>query len=155
MKNKIVEHHKIESGCKKRFKALKIPISTIRAIIKRFQSTKKLQICLEEDVCLYHPNTRWGGEFEWPKTLQGPQLENCRERLSFGVRKLKKKNQTSPISPHVVREGFKKKFSSLIQKQTPANSVVRHDWNFKWHWLLWSDETKKKELFGSKPTRWV
>ncbi len=21
-------------------------------------------------------NARWGGEFEWPKTLQGPQLEN-------------------------------------------------------------------------------
>ncbi len=28
------------------------------------------------------------------------------------------------------------KFSSLIQKQTPAYSVVRHDWNFKWDWLL-------------------
>ncbi len=31
----------------------------------------------------------------------------------------------------------------LIQKQTPAYSVIRHDWNFKWHWLLWSDVTKK------------
>ncbi len=30
----------------------------------------------------------------------------------------------------------------LIQKQTPAYSVIRHDWNFKWDWLLWSDETK-------------
>ncbi len=40
MQNKIVEHHKIESGCKKRVKALKIPISTIRVIIKRFQSIK-------------------------------------------------------------------------------------------------------------------
>ncbi len=28
-------------------------------------------------------------------------------------------------------------------KTTPANSVVRHDWNFKWHWLLLSDETEK------------
>ncbi len=27
VKNKIVEHHKIESGCKKRDKTLKIPIS--------------------------------------------------------------------------------------------------------------------------------
>ncbi len=36
----IVELHKIESGCKKRAKELKILISTIRAIIKRFQSTK-------------------------------------------------------------------------------------------------------------------
>ncbi len=29
-----------ESGCKKRVKAVKIPISSIRAIIKNFQSTK-------------------------------------------------------------------------------------------------------------------
>ncbi len=57
--------------------------------------------------------------------------------------KPKKKNQTSPISPHVVREGFKKNCPHLIQKQTPANSVVRHDWNFKWDWLLLSDETEK------------
>ncbi len=42
VKNKIVEHHKIESGCKKRVKTLKIPISTIRVIIKRFQSTKSV-----------------------------------------------------------------------------------------------------------------
>ncbi len=27
-------------------------------------------------------------------------------------------------------------------KQTLAYSVIRHDWNFKWDWLLWSDETK-------------
>ncbi len=40
VQNKIVEHHKIESDCKKRVKALKIPISTTRVIIKRFQSTK-------------------------------------------------------------------------------------------------------------------
>jgi len=36
----IVEHHKIQSGCKKIGKELKIPISTIRAKIKLFQSTK-------------------------------------------------------------------------------------------------------------------
>ncbi len=40
MQNKIVEHHKIESGGKKRVKALEIPISTI---IKRFQSTKDVK----------------------------------------------------------------------------------------------------------------
>ncbi len=30
-----------------------------------------------------------------------------------------------------------------MQKQTPVYSVIRHDWNFKWDWLLCSDETKK------------
>ncbi len=28
-----------------------------------------------------------------------------------------------------------------------TNSVVRHDWNFKWHWLLWSDETEKRAFW--------
>ncbi len=68
-----------------------------------------LWICLEEDMCLYRPNARWGGEFEWLKTLQGPQLENCRKRLSFGLRKPLKNYKTAPTSPHVVWEGFKKK----------------------------------------------
>ncbi len=30
-----------------------------------------------------------------------------------------------------------------MQKQPPAYSVIRHDWNFKLDWILWSDETKK------------
>uniref|UniRef100_A0A672K3G5 Teleost multiple tissue opsin 2b n=1 Tax=Sinocyclocheilus grahami TaxID=75366 RepID=A0A672K3G5_SINGR len=46
-----------------------------------------------------------------------------------------------------------RKSSLLIQKQPPAYSAVRPDWNFKWDWLLWSGGTKKRELFGSKPTR--
>ncbi len=33
--------------------------------------------------------------------------------------------------------------NTLMLEQSPAYSVVRHDWNFKWDWLLWSDETKK------------
>jgi len=40
VQQKIVELHRIESGYKKTAKALKIPISTIRTIIKKFQSTK-------------------------------------------------------------------------------------------------------------------
>ncbi len=37
----------------------------------------------------------------------------------------------------------KKENSWLIQKQSLAYSVVRHYFNFKWNWLLWSDETYK------------
>jgi len=37
---KVVEIHKIESGCRKIAKALTIPIFTSRAIIKKFGSTK-------------------------------------------------------------------------------------------------------------------
>ncbi len=47
--------------------------------------------------------------------------------------------------------GFQEKFSSLILKQTPAYSVIRHDWNFKWDWLLWSDETEKKSFLAANP----
>jgi len=45
--------------------------------------------------------------------------------------------------------GFQEKSSWLIQEQTPANSVVRHDWNLKRHRVLWSDETKKKSFLAA------
>ncbi len=53
--------------------------------------------------------------------------------------KKKKKKSNIPYITTCCSGGFQEKFSSLIQKQTPANSVVRHDWNFKW--LLLSEET--------------
>ncbi len=59
-----------------------------------------------------------------PRITAG-ELQNIVE--SRGQKTLEKNCQTSPISPHVVWEG----------------SVVRHDCNFKWDWLLWSDETEK------------
>ncbi len=33
------------------------------------------------------------------------------------------------LKPHVVREGFKKNSPRSSKKQTPASSVIRHDWN--------------------------
>ncbi len=42
VQQKIIELHKLESGFKKRARAVKIPISTIRAIIKKFQSTENV-----------------------------------------------------------------------------------------------------------------
>ncbi len=29
-----------------------------------------------------------------------------------------------------------RKENAFIQKQSPAYSVVRHDWDFKWDWLI-------------------
>ncbi len=84
-----------------------------------------------------------------PRTTAG-ELQRLVE--SRGQKTLKKNSQTAPTC---CLGGFQEKFSLLIQKQTPAYSVVRHDWNFKWDWLLWSDETKKNELFSSKHSRWV
>ncbi len=39
---KITELHKLKSGFKKRAREVEIPISTIRAIIKKFQSTENV-----------------------------------------------------------------------------------------------------------------
>jgi len=94
-------------------------------------------------MCLYCVNARSRGKFEWPKTLQGSQIENFRDYLSLGVRKPKNMYQTTPTSLHVVFGGFQEKSFSLLQKQTLAHSVVRFDWNFKRDQNLWSDETKK------------
>jgi len=49
----------------------------------------------------------------------------------------------NPYIPTSCPGGFQKQSSALIQKQTPAYSVVRHDWNFKQDLLLRSDETKR------------
>ncbi len=134
-KNKIVEHHKIESGCKKRVKTLKIPISTIRVIIKRFQSTKDVKNLPERGRVSM---SVWVAK-DSPRITAG-ELQRLVE--SWG-QKPKKKKSNIPYITTCCSGGFQEKLSSLIQKQTPANSVVRHNWNFKWHWLLLSDETEK------------
>ncbi len=73
--------------------------------------------------------------------------------LSLGLffRNLKKYISNIPYITTCCLGGFQEKLSSLIQKQTPANSVIRHDWNFKWHWLLWSDETEKRSFLANPP----
>ncbi len=75
-----------------------------------------------------------------PRTTAG-ELQKIVE--SRGQKTLKTNSQTAPTSPHVIWEDFKKNSLSSSKNQTTAYSVIRHDWNFKWDWLLWSDETKK------------
>ncbi len=42
VQQKIIELHKLESGFKERARVVKIPISTVRAIINNFQSTENV-----------------------------------------------------------------------------------------------------------------
>ncbi len=53
VQQKIIELHKLESGFKRRARAVKIPISTIRAIIKKFQSAKKYYESAWKRMCVY------------------------------------------------------------------------------------------------------
>ncbi len=68
-----------EVALRKELEQWKFPFPPSRWKLILSSQHKMLWNCLEEDVCLYHPNARWEGEFEWLKTLQGPQLENCRK----------------------------------------------------------------------------
>ncbi len=66
------------------------------------------------------------------------------------------KNYIQHLHHHMLFGRVSRKILLTHPKTTPAYSVIRHDWNFKWDWLLWSDETKlKNELFSSKHSRWV
>ncbi len=57
VQQKIIELHKLESGFKKRPRAVKMVISTIRAIIKNFQSTENFLVLSYESArkrtCVY------------------------------------------------------------------------------------------------------
>ncbi len=74
-----------------------------------------------------------------PRTTAG-KLQKIVE--SRGQKTFKNKLSNSTYIITCCLRGFQEKLSSLIKKQTPAYSVIRHDWNFKWDWLLWSDEKR-------------
>ncbi len=64
-------------------------------------------------------------EFRGQKTLKKIIKQHLHHHMLFGRRKKSRKE------------------NAFTKKPSPAYSVVRHDWNFKWDWLLWSDVTKK------------
>jgi len=109
------------------------------------------QICVEEGVCLNRPNAWWGGKFEWPKTLQRITAGELQRLVESWVSESLKKLSNSTYIPTNCSGGFQEKSSALIQKQSPAYSVVRQDWNFKRDRLLWSDETKKNSFLAANP----
>ncbi len=69
------------------------------------------------------------------------------KKVEFQGQKTFKKIIKQHLHHHMLfgRDSRKKsrKENAFTKKQTPAYSVIRHDWNFKWDSLLWSDVTKK------------
>ncbi len=111
-------------------------------------------------MCLYRPNARLGGEFEWLKTLSltlwprttAGELQKIVESRGQKTLKKKKKGQTAPTSPHVVREGFKKNSPSssknnLQHIQLSDTTGTSNGTGFYGQMKL------KNELFSSKHSR--
>ncbi len=73
-------------------------------------------------MCLYRPDARREGEFEWLKTprITAGELQKKRFR---GQKTFKKYYQTAPTSPHVVWEGFKKKKNQEKKMLSPKNNL--------------------------------
>jgi len=113
-------------------------LNSIRAIIK-FQSTKdvlnlpgrgRVSICV-----LMH------GEEEG---LSGQRLSKDHR---WRIAEISSEKKKSKIITTCCLGGFQKISSLLVQKQTPAYSVVKHDWIFNWDLVLWSDDTKKRAFW--------
>ncbi len=102
---------------------------------------------------LYRPNERRGEEFEWLKTLQGPQLETFR-KVSGSENLLKKMCQTAPTSPHVVWEDFKKNYSSSSKNK--LQHIQLSDTTGTSNGTGFYDQMKQNVLlFSIKHSRWV
>ncbi len=60
-----------------------------------------------------------------------------------GQKTFVKNCQTAPtVHHHMLLGRVSRKIILAHPKQTPAYSLIRHDWNLKWNWLLWSAENK-------------
>ncbi len=139
MQQNIFQLHKVESGCNK------IPITTIMAIIKKFQSTG-CYIAAWKRMCVYI--VLMHGEEE---SLSGQRLS--KDHCFLGVRKPKIILKSSYITTSCLG-GFQEKNLCSHQKQTPAHLSVRHCCNFKKDQLLCSDESKKKLLIHDIQCPW-
>ncbi len=134
---------------------MKIPISTIRAIMKNFNQHKRLRNCLEDGVCLYRPNARWGGVWvvkDSPRNTAG-ELQKIVE--SQGHKTLKRNGQTFPhTSPHVIWEGFKKN-DPLSSKNNLQHIQLSDTTGTSNGTGFYGQMKQKKKVFSSKHSRWV
>ncbi len=118
-----------EVALRKELEQLKFPFPSSGHFLLRIDNQNKiLRNCLEEDVCLYRPNARWEGEFEWLKTLQGPQLESCGERLHFAKYTL----LIRPMKAHTRWNAlYKELFSGVNKRNTLPKIKIDLNWEMR------------------------
>src|SRR4029434_7105689 len=124
VRRKVVELHKSRNGHKKISKQLKTPISTIRAIVKKFKATGDVKNQPERGpICKLTPRTvrrMVRVAKESPRITAGKL-----QRLVLGSKSLQNYHQTSPTSPQVVWEGCQKKASAVNQQQSTHQNQQR------------------------------
>ncbi len=92
----------------------KFPFPPSGKLLRNYNQHKMLRNCLEEDVCLYRPNARWGGEFEW--LFKDHSWRIAEYSWVSGSENICKKLSNSTYITTCCLGGFQEKWSSLIQK---------------------------------------
>ena len=153
VRQKVVELQKSGKGYKKISKQLKIPISTIMAIVKKFKATGDVRNQPGRGpICKFTPRT------------VRRMVRLAKESPSIAAGELQRlvKSWGQKVSKTTIRLHHHKLFGRVARKKpllSINNKLKRLQFakcysDFQWDWVVWSDETKI-ELFGNKPQRWV
>src|SRR4029434_8567228 len=153
VRQKVFELQKSGKGFKKISKQLKTPISTIRAIVKKFKATGDVRNQPGRGpVCKL---TRRTVRRMVRVAKESPRITAGKlQRLVLGSESLQNYHQTPPTSPQVVLEGCQKKASAVNQLQTKAPTVCQMYVRLSMGRVIWSDAPTIKR-FGNKHQRWV
>src|SRR4029434_7924777 len=155
VRRKVVELHKSRHGHKKISKQLKIPISTIMAMIKKFKATGDVRnqpgrgpVC-KLTPCAVRRMVRLAKES--PRITAG-ELQRLVESWGQKVSK-------TTIRHHLYHHKLfwrvvRKKPLLSINNKLKRLQFAKCYWDFQWDLVIWSDETKI-EIFGNKHQRWV
>src|SRR4029434_7754176 len=155
VRQKVVELQISGKGYKKISYQLKIPISTIRAIVKKFKATGDVRNQPGRGpVCKLTPRTvsRMVRVAKESPRITAGELQRLVESW---VQKVSKTTIRCHLHHHKLfgRVARKKPLLSINNKLKDLQFAKCY-WDFQWDRVIWSDETKI-ELFGNKHQRWV
>ena len=151
----VVDLHKSGNGYKTIAKKLNIPLTTIRAIIKKFKTTGTVvNLPGRGRKCILPPRTvrQMVREAKGNPRATVGELQNLVASWGHQVSKstIRRHLHANRLFGRVAR---KKPLLRATNKRKRLEFAKRH-WHFDWNRVLWSDETKI-ELFGHAHQRWV